>query len=214
MWMYLGSSCPDRPFSAELGDTEINTRVRGVLAHGAYLNLGSGPIPLREGVDSPSVSSLGLSFDCMCQFLLLPYVCKCARSRVHTQRPEGVTLPEDVVGREANLVYSKQMQAWRQRRRDWSAAWAAARARGQETPSEPESSGGDNEEDDKDGEEGEVTPPPHSPLPEDLPSLGDLFSWQVGISVSMCRPKWPRTETGSSTGPSPQPRLALVSPDL
>jgi hypothetical protein len=66
MWMYPGSSCPDRPFSTELGDTEINTQVRGVLAHGAYFNLGSGLVPLREGVDSPSVSSLGLSFDCLC----------------------------------------------------------------------------------------------------------------------------------------------------
>jgi hypothetical protein len=30
------------------------------------LNLVFGPIPLREGVDSPWVSSLGLSFDCLC----------------------------------------------------------------------------------------------------------------------------------------------------
>jgi hypothetical protein len=27
MWMYPGPSCPDHPFSAELGDTEINIRV-------------------------------------------------------------------------------------------------------------------------------------------------------------------------------------------
>jgi hypothetical protein len=27
MWMYPGPSCPDYPFSVELGDTEINTRV-------------------------------------------------------------------------------------------------------------------------------------------------------------------------------------------
>jgi hypothetical protein len=27
MWMYLGLSCPDRSFSEELGDTEINTRI-------------------------------------------------------------------------------------------------------------------------------------------------------------------------------------------
>jgi hypothetical protein len=66
MWMYLGPSCPDRPFSAELSDTEINTRIRRVLAHGFDLNLVFGPIPLREGVDSPWVSSLGLSFDCLC----------------------------------------------------------------------------------------------------------------------------------------------------
>jgi hypothetical protein len=52
MWMYHGPSCPNRPFSNELGDMEINNRIRGVLSHGEDLNLGSGPIPLKEGVDS------------------------------------------------------------------------------------------------------------------------------------------------------------------
>jgi hypothetical protein len=47
---------------------------------------------------------------------------------------------------------------------------------GEYTPSEPESSGGDDEEEDEDMEEGEVTPHPHSLPPEDLHSLGDLFS--------------------------------------
>jgi hypothetical protein len=71
MWVYLGPSCPDRPFSVELGDMEVNTRIQGVLAHGVDQNLGSGLIPLREGVDNPWVSSLGLSFGCLCQFLFL-----------------------------------------------------------------------------------------------------------------------------------------------
>jgi hypothetical protein len=34
MWMYLVPSCPDHPFSIELGDLEINTQIRGILAHG------------------------------------------------------------------------------------------------------------------------------------------------------------------------------------
>jgi hypothetical protein len=54
---------------------------------------------------------------------------------------------------------------------------------GEYTPSEPESSGGDDEEEDEDMEEGEVTPHPHSLPPEDLHSLGDLFSWHTRISV-------------------------------
>jgi hypothetical protein len=55
MWMYPEPSYPDRPFSTELNNTEINTRIRGgrVLAHGADPNFGSDPIPLREGVVSP-----------------------------------------------------------------------------------------------------------------------------------------------------------------
>jgi hypothetical protein len=69
--------------------------------------------------------------------------------------PQGVTLPKDAVRWEANRVYSEWLQAQRQKRRDWSTARVAARARGggEETPSEPESP----------GKEGEVTPPPHSP---------------------------------------------------
>jgi hypothetical protein len=53
MWMYPRPSCSDHPFSAELGDAEINTQIQGVLAHGADLNFGSGSIPLRQGVDKP-----------------------------------------------------------------------------------------------------------------------------------------------------------------
>jgi hypothetical protein len=53
MWMYPGPSCPGHPFTTELDGIEVNTRIRGVLAHGADLIFGSGPFPLREGVDSP-----------------------------------------------------------------------------------------------------------------------------------------------------------------
>jgi hypothetical protein len=53
MWMYLGPSYPNCPVFEELGDTEINTWIRVVLAHGANLNLVSGPILLREWVDTP-----------------------------------------------------------------------------------------------------------------------------------------------------------------
>jgi hypothetical protein len=71
MWMYPGSSCLDHPFSTELDDTEINTRIQGVLTHGADLNFGSGPVPLREGVKIPWVSLLELILIYLCQFLLL-----------------------------------------------------------------------------------------------------------------------------------------------
>jgi hypothetical protein len=71
IWMYPGPSCPDHPFSTELEGTEIHTQIRGVLAHGADQNFGSGPIPLREGVDSPWVSLLDLTSVSLCEFLLL-----------------------------------------------------------------------------------------------------------------------------------------------
>jgi hypothetical protein len=93
-------------------------------------------------------------------------------------------LPEDVARWETNRVYNERLRAWRHRIQDWSATQATARARGEDTPSEPESSGGDNEEEDEDGEEGEVTPSPHSPLPQDLPSSGDIFSRPTEMALS------------------------------
>jgi hypothetical protein len=62
MWMYLGPSCPDHPFSTELDNTEINTQIRGFLAHEVNQNSSSGPTPLREGVNSPWMSLLELTF--------------------------------------------------------------------------------------------------------------------------------------------------------
>jgi hypothetical protein len=61
------------------------------------------------------------------------------------------------------------------------------RVRGEDTPFEPKSSGGDDKEEDEDEEEGEVTPPPNSPPCKALPSLGDIFSRQAGIVVSLDR---------------------------
>jgi hypothetical protein len=71
MLTHLGPSCPNRPFSTELDNTEINIRIQGVLTHGADQNFGSGPVPLREGVNNPWVRLLGLTSVFLCQFLLL-----------------------------------------------------------------------------------------------------------------------------------------------
>jgi hypothetical protein len=119
MWMNLGPSCLDHPFSAELGDTEINTRIQGVLSHWANLNLSSGPVTLREGVDSPWVSLLGLAFGYLCLSLFLNVHMFLRRiSGVLAAFRGGVTLPRDVVRREVNRVYSKRLWARRQRRWD------------------------------------------------------------------------------------------------
>jgi hypothetical protein len=79
---------------------------------------------------------------------------------VCSQHPVGVTIPEDVVRRESNYAYSERLKVRRQRRHAWITARSAVMAQGEDTPSEPESSGEDDKEKDKDGEEGEVTPPP------------------------------------------------------
>jgi hypothetical protein len=59
----------------------------------------------------------------------------------------------------------------------------------------------------------EITPSLHSLPPEDLPSLGDPFSQQTGISVGACWMKHPQTGTWASFSPPLQSSLALVSPD-
>jgi hypothetical protein len=84
---------------------------------------------------------------------------------------------------------------------------------GVETPSKPDSSGYGDVEEDED-KEGEKTPSPHSPPPEDLPSLGDLYDQQAGISVGVHRTKRPRMGTGASAGLTPQSGFMLVHFDL
>jgi hypothetical protein len=83
--------------------------------------------------------------------------------------------------REANRADNKRQQVQWQRRRLCNSTQAAVRSWGEETPSRPESSGDDDE--DEDEEEGEITPSPHSPPPQDLPLLGDLFRQQARISI-------------------------------
>jgi hypothetical protein len=67
--MLPGPSCPNRPFSMELGDMEINTQIRRVLAPGTDLSLGFGPVPLMERVDGSWVSLSGPPFLDVSMFL-------------------------------------------------------------------------------------------------------------------------------------------------
>jgi hypothetical protein len=60
VWLYLGPSCSDRSFSAELDIAEIDTWIHRILTLGAHWNSGPNPIPLREGIVSPWVSPLEL----------------------------------------------------------------------------------------------------------------------------------------------------------
>jgi hypothetical protein len=75
---------------AIFSDTEINTRICKVFPHGAILNLGIGPTSLRERVDSPWVSLLGLNFAYMCQFQFIKvFVLLCRVSGVFTVPHRG-----------------------------------------------------------------------------------------------------------------------------
>jgi hypothetical protein len=60
--------------------------------------------------------------------------------------PRGVNLPEDVVKREANRAHNEKMWARKQKGQAWSATRRAARERGEDIPTEPGSSGEEEEE--------------------------------------------------------------------
>jgi hypothetical protein len=53
MGRYPGPGCPDHSFQAELGDMEVNTRVRGILALGVNRRTSTGPVSKRKGVVIP-----------------------------------------------------------------------------------------------------------------------------------------------------------------
>jgi hypothetical protein len=69
MWMYPKPSCPDRPFSEELGDVEINNHINRVLDHGVDLNPRAGPASLIEGVDNTRVSLFAIAFGNLCNLI-------------------------------------------------------------------------------------------------------------------------------------------------
>jgi hypothetical protein len=80
--------------------------------------------------------------------------------------PPVVTLLEDTMRWEANCADNEKQQTWAEKRRLWSTARTAARTRGEETPSEPESTGDNDVEEDEDKEEGgHNSLSPISPLP-------------------------------------------------
>jgi hypothetical protein len=67
--MHLEPSCPNYPFSVELGNIGINTQIRGVVAYGVDPNFGPSLVLLRDRVNSLWVSLLGLAFSYLCQSL-------------------------------------------------------------------------------------------------------------------------------------------------
>jgi hypothetical protein len=69
MWTYPRPSCPDRSFSTNLDNAEIDIRIRRILALRENRNYGPSSIPLRERVVISKVSPLELLPLDLCQFL-------------------------------------------------------------------------------------------------------------------------------------------------
>jgi hypothetical protein len=117
MWMSMWPSCPVHPFSMASVSTEINTRVQGTLALGINLNLGVGPIPLRERVDNFWMSLLGMAIRCLYQPSFLNISTPVLGLGRACGAPRGVLLPENMVRQEAHRVCSERLRSQRLRRR-------------------------------------------------------------------------------------------------
>jgi hypothetical protein len=78
---------------------------------------------------------------------------------------------------------------------------------GGDNPFEPKSL------DEEEEEEGEVTPPPLSPLCKSLPSFGDIIKRQGGITADIRQPKQTRIETEPTADLPQQPCLTLLYPN-
>jgi hypothetical protein len=122
IWLYPRPSCLNCSFSQELSDAEINTCVLNVLDYGANLNPRVGPTPFREGVASAKVS--------LFRYVSVAYeVSYSHHARDLAQgldgahiAPWGISLPEDVVKREANRARNKTLRAQKERKKARSAA--------------------------------------------------------------------------------------------
>jgi hypothetical protein len=78
----------------------------------------------------------------------------------------------------------------------WNAARAAVRARWEETPFEPDSSGDCDEEDNEDKEEGEITPSPSLHALKTSPRLVTSLASKRGSLLACARQNTPRWELG------------------
>jgi hypothetical protein len=100
--MYPGTSCPDRPSSEELSAAEVGPRIHKVLYLGVNPNSSAGPIPLRRGIASVRVSTLGLV---LVAFVILSF----HHSRDLVQGLGGSRYePRDATRREARLPSSEE----------------------------------------------------------------------------------------------------------
>jgi hypothetical protein len=99
-WLYPGPSCPNYPFSDELGDAEVNTRIHKVLAHRADLNPGADPSPIH------------IHFLAVCAISSSHHARVLAQSLGYTRSvPQGVTLPEDMAKQEVNCARNEKLRA-------------------------------------------------------------------------------------------------------
>jgi hypothetical protein len=182
-------SDPDCSFSEELSDGEINTWILKVLNHGANLNLGAGPTPLREGVASSRVSLFTwICFDSLRDFISSSCLLPCVGT---WGCPHRVTVRQIAQGRVEEGGKPRPQQHYAsvgaEGGRLECCPLGGERA-GRRYPTKFDSSG-------EEEEQGEVTQSPQSLPLITHPPFSDITSRQVGTAIGERRLK--RTRTGT-----------------
>jgi hypothetical protein len=115
MGMYPGPSCPDQPSSEELSMAEVDTQIHKVLDLRLNPNPQVGPAPLRRGVTSARVSTLGpisAAFAILSFHYTRDLVQGLGGSRGESQDANSL---EDVAEREVRRAFDEEKWAWRER---------------------------------------------------------------------------------------------------
>jgi hypothetical protein len=110
MWKHPGMSYPNCPYSEKLSVAEINAQIHKVLDLGVNLNPGAGPVPVRRGITSVRVSTLG---PILAALAILSF--HCAHNSAQGLggdhgEPRNIDLPMDPARREVRHAVGEGMQ--------------------------------------------------------------------------------------------------------
>jgi hypothetical protein len=130
MWAYSGSSCPDRPSSEELSATEVEARMHKALDLRVILIPSVDPIPIRRGITSARVSTLG---PISVAFMILSFHCAHDLAQgLGGSRGESrdADLPVDAIVWEARHASNRATRAREERKKDQCATSWVVKKRG------------------------------------------------------------------------------------
>jgi hypothetical protein len=122
MWKHPRMSYPNCPYSEKLSVAEINAQIHKVLDLGVNLNPGAGPVPVRRGITSVRVSTLG---PILAALAILSF--HCAHNSAQGLggdhgEPWNIDFPMDPARREVRHAVGEGMQTRGERERETSAS--------------------------------------------------------------------------------------------
>jgi hypothetical protein len=130
MWKHPRMSYPNCPYSEKLSVAEINAQIHKVLDLGVNLNPGAGPVPVRRGITSVRVSTLG---PILAALAILSF--HCAHNSAQGLggdhgEPRNIDFPMDPARREVRHAVGEGMQTRGERERERPAHHRMSRKKG------------------------------------------------------------------------------------